>query len=133
MKKILLIINLVFLINSPNVIYAQSFSCPSLINCNYEQGTCNSKVSGHYLDTSAASEPFLGNLQINLSKVIANKMYGGYQLTCEYRYGKDSFISMIMNRPMKNLIGPNWTFSGFGRQHAECLNSYVAEQCLAEE
>lgn len=96
--------------------------CPSTLSCDYESGVCD-KPLGWVLDTGGAVEDFLGKNPVGLSKIMGYKEGSSndpypYSIRCYYLYGDHSVISIYTY--VKELIGANWVFSGFGKNKADC-------------
>lgn len=92
--------------------------CQFNLICDNDSGACNTP-SGWVLDTSGATENFVGKDTVYLSNIIADKgEFRSYRLSCHYSYGKHSgfWISTIA----KELTGDNWVFSGFNKKRAVC-------------
>lgn len=106
--------------------------CPESITCDYDTGICNTPA-GWTLDTGRAEESFSDSQTMNLSKIWAYKTADkiqSYQFECEYGYGNYSAISTYTY--VKDLEGPNWIFSGFGKQKADCSNPLNPSTCRGE-
>lgn len=108
--------------------------CPSTLSCDYESGVCD-KPLGWVLDPGGAVEDFLGQNLVGLSKIMGYKEGSSndprpYSIRCYYLYGDHSVISIYTY--VKELIGSNWVFSGFGKREAKCLDITAPLTCVGE-
>lgn len=118
-----------------NAFANEKIQCPSSLTCNYGTGTCD--INGWVLDISEANEPFIGEKNIPISKIIGRKVGSTvntiYEIRCSYAYVKSSMLSIYTY--VNDLVGTNWRFSGFGNQTAECSmvqNSTDTSYCAGE-
>lgn len=105
--------------------------CPSTLNCDYESGVCD-KPLGWVLDAGGAVEDFGGQNPVGLSKIMGYKEGSSndpypYSIRCYYLYGNHSVISIYTY--VKELIGANWVFSGFGKNKADCSDVTDQASC----
>jgi hypothetical protein len=123
------------LIYSSSVFAAQNMLiCPSTLTCNYDTGRCEMPAGQWTLDSGAALEPFSGSQTMSASKIWAYKQGSppneAYQFECTYKYGTRSSISIYTY--VKDLIGDNWIFSGFGKQKADCSEITAPATCAGQ-
>jgi hypothetical protein len=106
-------------------------ACPSALSCDYESGVCD-KPLGWVLDAGGTDEDFLGQNPVGLSKIMGYKEGSPndpypYSIRCYYLYGNHSVISIYTY--VKELIGANWVFSGFGKNKADCSDVTDPASC----
>ncbi|OGV48504.1 MAG: hypothetical protein A3F46_03700 [Legionellales bacterium RIFCSPHIGHO2_12_FULL_42_9] len=117
--------------------------CPSSITCDYDKGECDQPNGWFFLNYWEALEPLtvISEQSIKLSEIHGqlaslSSIYPAERikktsLSCRYRYGKFSAITLITH--VKKLVGTNWVFSGFGKQMATCPDISDPTKCAGEK
>jgi hypothetical protein len=115
--------------------------CPVTITCNGDQGTCGipATPNGWGLDTTDGKELMPGVQTLGISKISAKKYpiaivgRDGYlfNMKCTYKYGSHSSISIDTNVQIP-LLGPAWTYDGFGDQQATCTTPTQTTSCTGQ-
>lgn len=111
--------------------YAAPKYCPTSLSCNYDTGEC--KGAGGWMLYVANDKPFTGWKDFALTKIYASKRTNGsYHFECDYLQDNDSAGFELYDNNIYQLIGQNWTYSGFGKQKADCTTITDPTTCGGE-
>lgn len=137
MKRVLMSLCVLFVfIFSVNVLAGQ-ISCPLIVKCNFEKGTCyDIESQGWIINFVSGNIEGPDDNEMKLDEIGAPQVsYNKYNLLCSYYSDNPrnykAILSIVFIAPLK-LVGSKWQFSGFGRQQASCIDFTTPQDCSAE-
>ena len=117
--------------------HASMLVCPATITCNYEDGTCD-QAKGWYINFFALGWPAsTGTQSMALSAIYGVKASASNidpyykikktKIECYYLPGGIKLVAYV-----KQLVGENWSFDGFGKFRGVCANISDPTTCSGE-